>query len=78
MLKIPELPIYNTERYTNFSPITPDDIRPGDIYTNDSLFLYVSHFSFNKTAGYSVWDKEGNMSVLICSVQAIYMQLLLI
>ena len=59
MLKIPELPIYNTERYTNFSPISPDDIRPGDIYTNDSLFLYVSHFSFNKTAGYSVWDKEG-------------------
>ena len=59
MLKIPELPIYNTERYTNFSPITPDDIRPGDIYTNDSLFLYVTHFSFNKTAGYSVWDKEG-------------------
>ena len=59
MLKIPELPIYNTKRYTNFSPITPDDIRPGDIYTNDSLFLYVSHFSFNKTAGYSVWDKEG-------------------
>lgn len=54
MLKIPELPIYNTKRYTNFSPITPDDIRPGDIYTNDSLFLYVSHFSFNKTAGYSV------------------------
>jgi len=59
MLKIPELPIYNTERYTNFSPISPDDIRPGHIYTNDSLFLYVSHFSFNKTAGYSVWDKEG-------------------
>lgn len=59
MLKIPELPIYNTERYTNYSPISPDDIRPGDIYTNDSLFLYVSHFSFNKTAGYSVWDKEG-------------------
>ena len=59
MLKIPELPIYNTERYTNFSPISPDDIRPGDIYTNDSLFLYMSHFSFNKTAGYSVWDKEG-------------------
>lgn len=59
MLKIPELPIYNTERYTNFSPISPDDIRPGDIYTNDLLFLYVSHFSFNKTAGYSVWDKKG-------------------
>ena len=59
MLKIPELPIYNTERYTNFSPISPDDIRPGHIYTNDSLFLYVSHFSFNKTAGYSVWDKDG-------------------
>lgn len=59
MLKIPELPIYNTKRYTNFSPISPDDIRPGDIYTNDLLFLYVSHFSFNKTAGYLVWDKEG-------------------
>ena len=59
MLKIPELPIYNTERYTNFSPISPDDIRPGHIYTNDSLFLYVSHLSFNKTASYSVWDKEG-------------------
>ena len=59
MLKIPDLPIYNTERYTNFSPITPDDIRPGDVYTNDSLFLYVSHFSFNKTAGYLVWDKKG-------------------
>ena len=59
MLKIPELPIYNTERYARYSPISPDDIDAGQIYTNDSLFIYISHLSFNKTAGYRVWDKDG-------------------
>ena len=59
MLKIPELPIYNTERYARYSPISPDDIDAGQIYTNDLLFIYISHLSFNKTAGYRVWDKDG-------------------
>lgn len=59
MLKIPELPIYNTERYGNYSPISPDDFAAGQIYTNDVLFIYISYLSFNKTATYMAWDKQG-------------------
>ena len=59
MLKIPELPIYNTERYAKYSPISPDDFDAGQIYTNDQLFIYISHLSFNETANYVVWDRDG-------------------
>ena len=59
MLKIPELPIYNTEKYTNFNPISPDDIKQGQIYTNDELFIYVTYLSNNKTANYVPWNGDG-------------------
>ena len=73
MLKIPELPIYNTERYTNFSPISPEDFVQGQIYTNDKLVIYIAHLSFNKTAGYLVWDNEGKyVGTKIDSSQNIY------
>lgn len=59
MLKIPELPIYNTGRYINFSPISPKEFTSGQIYVNDKLVIYITHLSFNKTAGYLVWDTKG-------------------